>query len=64
MIDKAKGGSLSPIGEFGWAGAAGAYVMIDPDNQIALFYIQQMLNSYEHYVHPRIRNIVYRGFSI
>jgi len=59
MIDRAKGGSLSPIGEFGWGGAAGAYVLIDPDNRIAVFYAQHLLNNQEPYVHPRIRNIVY-----
>jgi CubicO group peptidase (beta-lactamase class C family) len=59
MIDKAKGGSLSPVGEFGWPGAAGAYVLIDQDNDVAVFYAQHMLNSQEPYVHPRIRNIVY-----
>jgi CubicO group peptidase (beta-lactamase class C family) len=59
MIDKAKGGSLSPVGEFGWAGDAGAYVMIDLDNEVAVFYIQHMLNSQEPFIHPRLRNIVY-----
>ena len=64
MIDKAKGGSLSPVGEFGWGGAAGTYVMIDPDNGVAVFYAQHMLNSQEPYVHPRIRNIVYDCLDI
>lgn len=59
MIDRAKGGSLGPVGEFGWGGAAGAYVMVDPDNRLAVFYAQHLLNSQEPYVHPRIRNIVY-----
>ena len=59
MIDRAKGGSLSPIGEFGWGGAAGAYVMIDPANKLAVYYGQHMLNNLEPYVHPRIRNILY-----
>jgi len=59
MIDKAKGGSLSPIGEFGWGGAAGTYVIIDPENELSVFYAQHMLNSQEPYIHPRIRNIVY-----
>lgn len=59
MVDRAKGGSLGPVGEFGWGGAAGAYVMIDPDNQLAVFYGQHMRNNLEPYVHPRLRNIVY-----
>jgi hypothetical protein len=38
---------------------AGAYVLIDPDARLTVFYIQHMLNSLEPYIHPRIRNIVY-----
>jgi len=59
LIDPVKGGSLSPIGEFGWGGAAGAYVLIDPENELALFYAQHLLNNQEPFVHPRIRNTMY-----
>ena len=58
-IDRAAGGVMSPVGEFGWGGAAGAYVMIDPSNRLSVFYAQHMLNNMEPYVHPRIRNITY-----
>jgi Beta-lactamase class C and other penicillin binding proteins len=64
MIDKVKGGSLSPIGEFGWGGAAGAYVMIDPENELAVFYAQHLLNNQEPFVHPRIRNLVYSSMEL
>jgi len=30
MVDKAAGGSNSNLGEFGWSGMAGTYVLIDP----------------------------------
>lgn len=59
MINKALGGSVSSIGEFGWGGAAGAYVLIDPECELTVFYAQHLLNSMEPFVHPRIRNIVY-----
>ncbi len=59
MVDPAAGGSNGPVGEFGWGGAAGAYVLIDPKNELAIYYVQHMLNSQEEYVHRRIRNIVY-----
>lgn len=58
-VSHAKSGGLSPLGEFGWGGAAGAYVLIDPDNRVAAFYGQHMRNNLEPYVHPRLRNIVY-----
>ena len=50
-------------GEFGWDGAAGAYVMIDPDNHIGIFYATHVRNHgvylYE-VLHQQIRDAVYR----
>ncbi len=59
MINPSSGGALSPVGEFGWSGAAGAYLLVDPDNRIAIAYTQHMLESQETYIIPRLRNIVY-----
>lgn len=54
-------GSLSSIGEFGWSGAAGAYVLMDNERDLQIFYIQHLLNNQEEFIHPEIRNIVYRN---
>lgn len=59
MIDRMCGGSNGPVGEFGWGGAAGQYILIDPENHLAMFYAQHMLNNPEPWVHPRLRNILY-----
>ena len=59
MIDPVRCGANSPVGEFGWDGAAGCYVMIDPSNHISLFYAQQMREGLGYYIHPRLRNILY-----
>ena len=59
VIDRAAGGILSPVGEFGWGGAAGAYLLVDPENRVSVFYAQHMRNNQEPWVHPRLRNIVY-----
>ncbi|MBR5614589.1 MAG: beta-lactamase family protein [Clostridia bacterium] len=59
MIDKAKGGSTGSLGEFGWGGAAGATMLVDPDREFALFYAHHMLNPQEEYYQPRLRNVVY-----
>lgn len=56
---RANSGSLSPLGEFGWSGAAGCLAIIDPDPQLTVMYAQHMLNNQEPFVHPRLRNIVY-----
>ena len=54
---------LSPVGEFGWDGAAGAYAMVDPVNQVSIFlalYIHNFMDSYS-IIHPRVRDLVYKG---
>ncbi|MWV44325.1 serine hydrolase [Paenibacillus sp. HJL G12] len=56
---KETSGSLSPLGEFGWSGAAGALAIIDPSSRLTVMYAQHMLNNQEPYVHPRLRNLVY-----
>ncbi len=43
-INKEKSGALSPLGEFGWDGAAGCYSMVDPENHISVTYFQQIHN--------------------
>ena len=50
-----------PKGEFGWDGAAGAYVSIDPKNHISCFYAQHVLGHGWIYtdVHPVLRDTMY-----
>ncbi|MBE6547163.1 MAG: beta-lactamase family protein [Ruminococcaceae bacterium] len=57
--------SLSPVGEFGWDGAANSFNMIDPENRIALYYGAHVLGSVYGYniLHPAIRNLVYEGLN-
>ena len=59
LVSRAVSGSPGPLGEFGWGGAAGCYVLIDPQNHLGMFYAQHMLNSLEPVIHPRLRNILY-----
>ena len=58
LIDKAAG-STGNIGEFGWGGAAGATVLVDPELKLSVFYAHHMLNPQEDYYQPRLRNVVY-----
>ena len=55
----------SPAGEFGWDGAAGAYAVIDPFNHVSIFYAQHVMNFFQVYseVHPRVRDLVYKGLA-
>ncbi len=56
-------GILAPAAEFGWHGAAGSLVLIDPAHHISLFYAQHMLNNQEAYVHPRLRHCLMAGME-
>ena len=55
-------GIVASPSEFGWHGAAGSYMIIDPETKTSLFYGQHMLNNKERYVHPRIRHSFYSAF--
>lgn len=59
LLDTTK--SKSPLGEFGWDGASGAYVLIDPKNHLALFYVQEAPESGVAFstIHPTLRDLVY-----
>ena len=55
----------SPAGEFGWDGAAGGYAVVDPFNHVGIFYVEHILNFFEGYsvIHPRVRDLVYKGLA-
>ena len=55
----------SPVGEFGWDGAAGGYAVVDPFNHVGIFYVEHVLNFFEGYsvIHPRVRDLVYKGLA-
>ena len=59
MMDRARSGSNGSVGEFGWGGAAGANVLVDPDRHVSLFFAQHMLNPHEEHYQPRLRNVLY-----
>lgn len=54
-------GAPSSIGEFGWDGAAGADLLVDPEHRLSMVYVQHVLNwpSMLGTVHLQIRDILY-----
>ena len=57
--------SKSPVGEFGWDGAAGALSLIDPKNNIAFFFAMEVRGCtyVYHRLHARIINTVYEALG-
>ena len=59
-VDPATSGRLSPVGEFGWDGALGAFVSFDPANKISIVYVQSVYNTPHPINHKDILNTVYK----
>ena len=57
--DPGVSGSLAPVGEFGWGGAAGSALYIDPASHTAVFYAQHVMNAHEERVMAALRNVVF-----
>lgn len=59
-------GVPSTIGEFGWDGAAGADLLVDPEHKLSFFYAQHVLNwpALQGATHLQIRNLLYPALGI
>ena len=53
--------SRSPVGEFGWNGAANAYCLMDPENRLAIFYATHVKEARYGYtvLHSVMRDLIY-----
>ncbi len=60
-VNPSLSGSLTAVGEFGWDGAAGCLMSVDPQREISIFYAQQALGSPFPYYHRLLTNIVHRS---
>ncbi len=61
-IKREMSGSLSPLGEFGWDGAAGAFSMVDTQNKISLTYFQHIF-GWDVAIQSEMRNALYQDLS-
>lgn len=59
LIDPPAGGCNGTLGEFGWAGMLGTWVLIDSKEELSSVYMQQMLPSLEEIHAPRLHNVIY-----
>lgn len=64
LIDASK--AKSPLGEFGWDGAAGAFSLVDPKNKVSIFYVHEILGMFQAYseIHPAIRDLAYEAMML
>ena len=62
-VDPTVSRALSSVGEFGWDGAAGAFGLVDPVKQVAIYFgthIKGCQYAY-HLVHPTVRDMVFEA---
>ncbi len=59
MMDPAAGGCNGSLGEFGWSGLAGTWLLVDPREELSAVYAQQMMPNFEARHQPRLRNVIY-----
>ena len=64
-VDTSVGGR-GPLGEFGWDGAAGAWVMIDPASHVSAFYAQHVRGFGYAYdvIHPTLRSLIFEALEL
>jgi len=58
LVDPSRVGNTS-VGEFGWTGAMGTYVAIDPSEKVSVVYMHNSSPNMEEYTHHRVRNIAF-----
>lgn len=61
-MDNTVSGSLSPVGEFGWDGAAGAFSLVDRENKMSVSYFQHVHETGFTF-QRRLRNALYQDLE-
>ena len=63
LYSRAASGAVGPVGEFGWGGAWGTYMLADTDNRLAIVYGEQGVDTKGDYIQRRIRNLAYAALE-
>ena len=64
MVNLQAGGCNGSIGEFGWSGMAGSWVLMDPMESLTVVYMQQLLSDEVNtYIQPRLRTMIYAALG-
>lgn len=59
LIDKYKGNHNGSLGAFGWTGGFGTWCESDPEEEVSIVYMHNMMPNEEQYYHLRIRAAAY-----
>lgn len=63
LVDKSFG-ARSPLGECGWDGAAGAYLLADPENGLSIAFAAHVLGWTALFNHQPLRDLTYEALGM
>lgn len=58
-MDRAQSCCLSSVGEFGWSGAAGSFLLCDPKEELSVFFCQHVRNFNNASIRDPLKNVIY-----
>lgn len=59
LIDPVKAGIPGSVGEFGWCGVLGTWVLMDPEEDLTVVYMHQRYPNLEKHVQTHLRSMIY-----
>jgi CubicO group peptidase (beta-lactamase class C family) len=59
LIDKEKGNHNGSLGAFGWTGGFGTWCEADPEDNVSIVYMHNLIPNEELYYHLRVRTAAY-----
>lgn len=59
LVDKSAASSNGSIGEYGWDGLPGTYFCVDPEEELAVIYMQQIAEGADQSLRRKMRQIIY-----
>lgn len=59
LIDKYAGNHNGSLGSFGWTGGFGTWCESDPEEEVSIVYMHNMVPNEERYYHLRVRSAAY-----
>lgn len=59
LTDPAKAGIPGTVGEFGWCGVLGTWMLMDPEEELSVIYMHQRTPNLEKYVQTHLRSMIY-----
>ena len=59
LLDPAKAGIPGSVGEFGWCGVLGTWMLMDPEEELSVIYMHQRTPNLEKYVQTHLRSMIY-----